>query len=94
MSLKMHSKQKKKDQKKKVKFVKIVFRIPLSRKKQLERYCKANNTTSILALRKIINNHLDEHTPAINEQIVAKNQLTLFDLKAYDQGGIQTTMDF
>ena len=90
----MLPKQKKRDHKKKIKFVKIVFRIPLSRKKQLERYCKANHTTSKLALRKIINNHLDEFAPPANEQIVAKNQLTLFDLKAYDHGGIQTTMDF
>lgn len=86
-----HTKGEKKKQK--VKFVKIVFRIPLSRKKQLERYCKANNTTPKIALRKIINAYLDEHAPAVNETIVPKNQLTLFDLKAYDHGGIQTKME-
>lgn len=79
---------------KKVKFVKIVFKIPLQRKKQLERYCQANNTTARVALRKIINNYLDENAPAVNEKIVPKNQLALFDLKAYDNGGIQTTLEF
>ncbi len=78
----------------KTKFVKIVFKIPLSRKKQLDRYCKLKNTTSKVALRKIINTYLDENAPAQNEPIVAKNQLTLFDMKAYDHGGIQTIMDF
>lgn len=85
---------KKRERSKKNKFVKIVFRIPLSRKKQLDRYCKLNNTTSKVALRKIINNYLDENAPAINEVFTPKNQLTLFDMKAYDNGGIQTTLDF
>jgi len=83
----------KKGKRKKVKFSKIVFRIPQSRKNQLERYCKANNTTPRIALRKIINSYLDENTPLITEIKVPKNQLTLFNLHEFDKGGIQTTMD-
>jgi hypothetical protein len=85
--------QKGKGKRKKTKFVKIVFRIPMSRKKQLERYCVANDTTPRIALRKIINTYLDENAPAISTKVVPKNQLKLFDLKDYDHGGIQTQMD-
>ena len=85
--------QKGKGKRKKTKFVKIVFRIPMSRKKQLERYCAANDTTPRIALRKIINAYLDENAPPVSTKVVPKNQLKLFDLKDYDHGGIQTRMD-
>jgi len=85
--------KRKKGKRKKTKFVKIVFRIPMSRKKQLERYCDANGTTPRIALRKIINAYLDENAPAISTKVVQKNQLKLFDLKDYDHGGIQTRME-
>lgn len=83
----------KKGKRKKTKFVKIVFRIPISRKKQLERYCNANGTTPRVALRKIINTFLDENAPAVSVNTVPKNQLKLFELKDYDHGGIQTKME-
>ncbi|MEI6347301.1 MAG: hypothetical protein WCP69_05070 [Bacteroidota bacterium] len=84
----------KKGKRKKAKFVKIVFRIPKTRKNQLEVYCRSNNTTPRIALRRIINSYLDEKTPIKNGPSVPKNQLTLFDLMDYDNGGIQTAMDF
>ncbi len=83
----------KKNKRKKVKFSKIVFRIPQSRKKQLDRYCKANNTTPRIALRRIINAYLDENAPAFVEYEIPKNQLTLFvaeDFAPYKQ----VKMDF
>ncbi len=85
--------ERKKGKRKKTKFVKIVFRIPMSRKKQLERYCVANDTTPRIALRRIINDYLDENAPAVNTKEPPKNQLKLFDLKDYDHGGIQTRME-
>jgi hypothetical protein len=84
----------KKGKRKKAKFSKIVFRIPQSRKRQLERYCRLNDTTPRVALRRIINSYLDENIPISSIHETPKNQLKLFDYDALQKGGIQTAMDF
>lgn len=68
--------------KKKVKYKSISFKISVSQKKTLDKYCKMQKTTAVKFLKKVINTHVSKYNtmPKEAQQVISKKQLNLFDL--------------